>query len=290
MVTPKVGLALGGGGVRGVAHVGILKVLQANAIPVNMIAGTSIGGIVAAPFAAGIPADTIAEEVLRLGRMSTLVRLIDWAPSRRGLIQGQNIYKYLAEHLGGDLTFEELQIPLALTAVDMNNGAEVVLDSGPVIDAIRATMAVPGIIAPVEADGRKLVDGGILNNVPADLARKMGADVLIAVDVSAARLITDPSTGLNAEQVVHSVLAPNFALEIWRAQMIMMQEIVRLKLEIAQPEILLTPPVPPEIGMFNGANRLAELIEIGEQAATDALPQIMAAIKRATENQIAPTP
>ena len=276
---PKVGLALGGGGVRGVAHVGIIKVLQAHGVPIDMIAGTSVGGIVAAPFAAGRDADDIAVEILRLGKMSKLVKLIDWAPSRRGLIQGQNIYKYLAEQLGSDLTFAELQIPLALTAVDMNTGHEVVLDSGPVIDAIRATMAVPGVIAPVEMGAYRLVDGGILNNVPADLARKMGADVLIAVDVSAARLITDPTSGLNADDVIQSVMVPNFALEMWRAQVIMVQEIVRLKLELAQPEILLTPPIPSDIGMFNGANRLAELIEIGEQTARDALPQIMDAIE-----------
>ena len=277
---PRVGLALGGGGVRGFAHIGVLKTLVRAGVPVDMVAGTSVGGIVGAPLAAGHSIEEIEIELLRLTQIRSMVRLIDLRPNRRGLIQQENVHQYFAEQLGADLRFSDLPIPLALIAADIQNGKEIVLTQGSVIDAICATMAVPGVIAPMKIDGRKLVDGGILNNVPADVARSMGADVVIAVDVAAARLITDPDTGLSAEEVIKSPVLPRFALEMWRAQAIMMQEIVRLKLNIARPDILLSPSVPPEIGMFNGMGRAAELIAIGERAAEAALPAILAVLER----------
>ena len=276
---PKIGLALGGGGVRGFAHIGVLKALTRAGVPVDLIAGTSIGGIVGAPFAAGHAIEDIENELLRLVQLRSMVRLIDLRPNRRGLFQQESIHQYFADQLGADLQFSDLPIPLALIAADIRNGKEVVLTQGSVIDAICATMAVPGVIAPMEIEGRKLVDGGILNNVPANVARSMGADVVIAVDVAAARLITDPESGLSAEEVIRSPVLPRFALEMWRAQAIMMQEIVRLKLEIAKPDVLLKPPVPPEIGMFNGMGRAAELIAIGERTAEAALPAIQAALE-----------
>jgi len=272
-------VALGGGGVRGFAHIGVLKTLVRAGVPVDMVAGTSIGGIVGAPFAAGHSLEAIETELLRLVRLRSMVRLIDWLPTRRGLIQGQSVHQYFADQLGADLQFSDLPIPLALMAADMQRGEEVVLTSGSVIDAILATMAVPGVIAPVEIDGRRLADGGNLNNVPADVVRAMGADVVIAVDVAAARLITDPETGFSADDVIRSAVLPRFALDMWRAQAIMMQEIVRLKLAAAKPEILLHPPVPPEIGMFNGLGRASELIAIGERTAEAALPAIQAALE-----------
>lgn len=276
---PRVGVALGGGGVRGFAHIGVLKALVRAGIPVDLIAGTSVGGIVGAPFAAGHSVEEIEIELLRLVQLRSMVRLIDLRPNRRGLIQRESVHQYFAEQLGADLRFSHLPIPLALIAADIQNGKEIVLTQGSVIDAICATMAVPGVIAPMDIDGRKLVDGGILNNVPADVARSMGADVVIAVDVAAARLITDPETGLSAEEVIKSSVLPRFALDMWRAQAIMMQEIVRLKLESARPDILLKPPVPPEIGMFNGMGRAVELIAMGEETTEAALPAIQAALE-----------
>ena len=282
---PKIGLALGGGGARGIAHIGILKVLEAENIPIDLLAGTSMGGIVAAPFAVGYSAQRIAGEAIRLGSINNLLKFVDWLPTNKGLLQGQAVYAYLGRQLGEEMTFEDLSRPLALTAVDLHTGREVLLDSGPVKDAVRATMAIPGIISPVELDGAKLVDGGILNNVPADVARNMGADIVIAVDVSVGRLIADPSSGFNAEEAIRSALLPNFALDMWRAQAIMMQEIVRAKLRLAPPDVLISPPVPPDVTTFS-FNRAAELIEIGEAAARDALPEIEAAVARATDDGI----
>jgi NTE family protein len=271
---PRVGLALGGGGARGIAHIGVLKVLEREGVPVDFLAGTSIGGIVAAPYAAGLSARRIEVEALRLGSINNLVKLVDWLPTRKGLLQGQAAYRYLEEILGEDLKFDDLIRSLAIVTVDLNSGTQVVLKSGLVSEALRATMAIPGVIAPMKKGGVKLVDGGILNNVPADVVRAMGADVVIAVDVAAARLITDPDSGFDAEDVIRSTLLPNFALDMWRAQAVMMQEIVRLRLAANPPDLLIKPAVPPDVTTFS-MGRMAELIRIGEEATEAMLPKIL---------------
>lgn len=274
---PRVGLALGGGGARGIAHIGVLKILEREGVPVDFLAGTSIGGIVAAPYAAGFSAGEIEKEAVRLGSINNLVKFVDWLPNRKGLLQGQAVYRYLGQILGDDLCFEDLVRPLAIVAVDLNSGRQVILNSGLVSDAVRATLAIPGVIAPMKMDGRKLVDGGILNNVPADVARSMGADIVIAVDVAAARLILDPDSGLNAEDVIRSALLPNFALDMWRAQAVMMQEIVRLRSAANPPDLLIKPAVPPDVTTFS-VGRMAELIRIGEKATEAVLPEILALV------------
>ncbi len=275
---PLVGLALGGGGARGIAHIGILKVLERENVPIDFLAGTSIGGIVAAPFAAGFSAQQIEKEALQLGSINNLVKLVDWLPTRKGIVQGQAVYRYLEGILGENLCFEDLKRELALVAVDLHSGKQIVLRSGPVSEAVRATMAMPGVISPMKKGDAKLVDGGILNNVPADVAREMGADVVIAVDVAAARLITDPDSGLNAEDVIRSALVPDFALDMWRAQAVMMQEIVRLRLGADPPDLLIKPAIPPDVNTFS-IGRMAELILIGEKAAEAVLSEILALTK-----------
>jgi len=274
---PLVGLALGGGGARGIAHIGILKVLEREGVPVDLLAGTSIGGIVAAPFAAGLSALRIEQEALKLGSINNLVKLVDWLPTRKGVLQSQAVYRYLGEILGEKLCFEDLNRKLALVAVDLHSGKQVVMISGSVSEAMRATMAIPGVIAPMKKGDAKLVDGGILNNVPADVAREMGADIVIAVDVAAARLITDPDSGLNAEDVIRSALVPDFALDMWRAQAVMMQEIVRLRLAANPPDLLIKPAIPADVNTFS-IGRMEELIRIGEEAAEKALTEILALI------------
>ncbi len=272
---PLVGLALGGGGARGIAHIGILKVLERENVPIDFLAGTSIGGIIAAPFAAGLSAHQIEKEALQLGSINNLVKLVDWLPKRNGIVQGQAVYRYLGEIWGENLNFDDLKRELALVAVDLHSGKQIVLRSGPVSEAVRATMAIPGVIAPMKKGDAKLVDGGILNNVPADVAREMGADVVIAVDVAAARLITDPDSGLNAEDVIRSALVPDFALDMWRAQAVMMQEIVRLRLGANPPDLLIKPAIPPDVNTFS-LGRMAELVRIGEEAAEAVLSEILA--------------
>lgn len=217
---PKIGLALSGGGARGVAHVGVLQVLEENNIPIDYISGTSMGSIVGGLYATGMSPDEILD----------VVDSIDWhdvfhdLPSRQersfrrkrdddlylvkakpgidkdgiklpeGVIQGQKINLAITRftrHVAGIDDFDDFSIPFRAVASDIATGEAVVMGSGDLAYAIRASMSVPGAFAPVEIDGRSLVDGGIANNLPIDVVRSMGADIVIAVDISTPLLSED---------------------------------------------------------------------------------------------------
>ena len=194
---PIVGLALSGGGARGLAHIGVLKVLDREGIPVDLLAGTSAGGVVAALRALGMSPGEMEERGFWLGRWRNLVQLVDRADSRMGLFSAQKVADLLHRHFG-DKTFADLDIPLALVAVDLETGEEVVLQEGLVLDGLRATTAYPGVFEPVRIGERLLVDGGVLNNLPCDVARSMGADVVIAVDIG---VVMDDLPGFLENQI-----------------------------------------------------------------------------------------
>ena len=209
---PKIGIALGGGGAKGGAHVGVLKLFEELHIPIDYIAGTSIGGIVGGLYATGMTADQLAEAI---GNIDWSEALRDKPPRRdlsfrkkeenarylldlelgigrdgikwpSGFISGQNLF-FLLQSLTlnvSDITdFHQLPIPFECVATDVGSGEMVVLDSGYMATALRATMAIPGVFAPVSIDDRLLIDGGLVNNLPADVVREMGADIVIAVDL-----------------------------------------------------------------------------------------------------------
>ena len=173
---PMTGLALGGGGARGLAHIGILKTLKSAGVPIDYLVGSSMGGLIAALCAAGIPIEEMEAEALNMSKASQMVRLLDLAPPRRGLVKGERLRAYLTKLFGKDHLMENLPISLALVAVNLQTAKEVILSNGSLIEAVMATMAVPGIFAPVEINKQCLVDGGVLNNVPADVARQQGAE------------------------------------------------------------------------------------------------------------------
>lgn len=210
---PRVGLVLGGGGARGAAHVGVLQVLEELQVPVDIVVGTSMGSIVGGLYAAGrSPAEL--QQILEEARWDELLsdappRDARWFRRRQdergflvdlelglrdggpvappGLLLGRNIELFLSELLlpvATTPTFDDLALPFRCVAADLADGTAVVLAEGPLARAIRASMSLPGVFAPVEVDGRLLVDGGIVDNVPIDVARSLGADVVIVVDVS----------------------------------------------------------------------------------------------------------
>lgn len=212
---PVVGLVFSGGGARGMAHVGVLRALEEMQVPVDLVVGTSAGSAVAAVYATGMEVDDIEQRFLALDWLSSFRDDPGRAykPVRRkqndwrlplvpgvgvdaegfhvggGLISGQNLGFILNELTrNGALTddFDKLPIPFRAVATDLETGAEVVIDHGNLAEAIRASMSIPGVYAPVERGGLLLVDGGVANNLPVSVAREMGADIVIAVD------ITDP--------------------------------------------------------------------------------------------------
>ncbi|HID88517.1 MAG TPA: hypothetical protein EYP52_02220, partial [Anaerolineae bacterium] len=266
-------LALSGGGVRGLAHIGVLKVLEREGIPVHFLAGTSMGGFIAAAYAAGFSPNDLEAEALRFSNPRYLLGFLDRSLPRRGLIAEDKIEGYLREHLG-DVTFDRLRLPLALVAVDLNSGEKVVLREGPLVEAVRATTALPGVFPPVERDGQLLVDGGLLDNLPADVVRGMGADVVIAVDVS-----TDAkAVAFFAEMLQRRRFVPEGLVELmevlWRSVMVMQQEANRRSLEAAKPDVLIRPPIPAGVMVLGGFGRATEVIRAGEVAAQEALPRI----------------
>lgn len=179
----KFGLALGSGSARGLAHVGVIQVLEAYNIPIDMISGTSIGSVIGSLYAAGASLKQLEEAALSMKKSSTL-SLLDPALPHSGLIKGEKIEEILNDLALGDNTFDELKIPFAAVATEVTSGGEVILTQGKVIEAVRASISIPGIFTPVKYQEYYLVDGGVVDPVPVDVAHKIGADIIIAVSLA----------------------------------------------------------------------------------------------------------
>jgi NTE family protein len=270
----KIGLVLGGGGARGLAHIGVLKVFEREGIAIDVLAGTSMGGLIGALHAAGMSMQDIEAEALRRGTAKEIFRLLDLNISMRGLLKGSRIYNQLADTLGQELTFQELKIPLAVMAVDLRTGREVMISEGKVVEAIRATISVPGIFQPVEYGPYLLVDGGTLDNVPVEAAHKLGADYVIAVDVLPDFRQNQP--GL--PPVVQPIKPPRTPLPwhgLWHIELIMISAITSYALQLHAPDLVIRPELPVDMDVLLGFDRPQVAIAAGERAAEEALPSIL---------------
>ncbi|RKX26750.1 MAG: patatin [Candidatus Zixiibacteriota bacterium] len=177
----KIGLALGGGSARGWAHIGVIRALTEAGIDIDYIAGTSIGSVVGSVFAAG-NIKALEEVAVRLD-WKQIAYLFDVVLPKSGLIDGKKVAGFVRNHLR-KTNIEELPIPFCAVSTDLNTGDEVVIREGDVIEAVRASISIPGIFTPVRNNGRILVDGGLVNPVPVSVVKEMGADFVIAVDLS----------------------------------------------------------------------------------------------------------
>jgi NTE family protein len=271
---PIVGLALSGGGARGLAHIGVLKVLEREGISIDCLAGSSMGGIIGAAYAAGTTVAGLEKEARRMARLRELVKLVDPLPPRRGLLAGKRLRAYLSRFVDPSLTFRDLRLPLALTAVDLLSGEEIHLDQGPVIDALLATCAFPGVLPPVPSNGHWLVDGGLLNNLPVDVVRDLGAEVVIASNV------TPDSVQENALEAPETLrLLPDFLWDSYRAITVLGRALTRIRIIDSKPEVLIQPALPSDVGIFSSFPRATEIIEIGEREADRCLPQLHEALR-----------
>ncbi len=262
----KVGLALGGGGARGIAHIGVLKVLEAAGIPVDVVTGASMGGFIAAAYAAGKSPAELEALALRFANPLQLMRLMDPSPFTRGFLQGKRVREFLETLIGPHTTFADTRIPLALTAVDLPRGQLVVLRDGSLVDAVMATSALPGLWPPVERDDMELVDGGLLNNVPVDVARQLGADVVIAVRVAPAFPRPD--------RVLFNIpLLPQFGDHFYQSVLILSDALTNHQMAEMRPEVVLSPRLSDAVWLL-GFDRAAESLAAGELAAIQALDKI----------------
>lgn len=175
----KIGLALSGGGIKGIAHVGVLRVLEDYKIPIDFISGTSIGALIGAMYAAQPNAKKLEKDVLS----EDIGKLIDYTLSKYGLIKGNKIEEYLEKKLN-NIEFKDLKIPLFITAFDIDKKREIIFSKGDVSKAVRASISIPGIFVPVENNNKILVDAGLVDPIPTEILKKVGADIIIAVNVN----------------------------------------------------------------------------------------------------------
>jgi NTE family protein len=273
---PTLGIALGGGGARGFAHIGVLKVLQQAGIFPQLVAGTSMGGIVGAMYANGMSAEQMEATVKQVtGSTTDIMRAVDLNLNlaQTGLVRGARIYDFIAEILGPETTFAQLRRPLAMVATDIVTGREVVLDSGRVVDAVRATISVPSVFTPVELGSMRLVDGGMLNNLPVDVVHHMGADLVIAVDV-----LPNFQANTPGQPPVVAPLQPRRTprtyRELWHIVTIMISASTEAHLQRWPADVLLRPDLPADMDMLLSFDRSSEAIAAGAAAAEAALDQI----------------
>lgn len=257
------GLVLGGGGARGLAHIGVLRVLEREGYTPGVYAGTSMGGLVAAFAAAGHP-PSLLEEVAGSVPWRTL---LDIRPGS-GLLRASGFAQWTQRWLPA--TFEALACPLALTATDMLSGRQVYLSRGDLGLAIQATTAYPGAADPVAYRGMLLLDGGILNQVPVDAALFLGVTRVLAVDVTASTPLQRPGRTWRWQRENHvgTVRSLRRAVDIMQAQL------TETRLSFYHPDLLLT----PELGDIDltSFRRVKDAVAAGERAAERALPQLHA--------------
>jgi NTE family protein len=177
----KVGLALGSGSARGWAHIGAIEALQEANIPIHYVAGTSIGAFVGAVYATG-DLDSLKQFALQMDWKKVL-SYFDVVFPRSGLMNGKKVHELFSLHTKAR-TFDDFKIPVKMIATDLNGGEKIIIDSGNIIESIRASVSIPGIFTPVYLNNKWLVDGGLVDPVPVKVVRDMGADVVIAIDLN----------------------------------------------------------------------------------------------------------
>ena len=268
---PSVGLVLSGGGARGLAHIGVLRVLEREGIPVDYLAGSSMGGVIAAGYAAGMSSCDLEREALAATRKRHMLRLADPGLPNGGLIRGQQLLAFFEQEFG-EKTFSDLRLPLALIAVDLNSHREIVLREGSVAMALRATTSLPGLFTPVEMNDWRLVDGGLLNNLPVDVAKRTGAEIVIAVDISQNR---DEGIGHwigNQRWIPSGISATLDVLDESLSTLIIAAR--ENKLRQYPPNVFIQPDLPININSVAGYGRVEELITAGERATEEHLGEI----------------
>lgn len=243
----KTALVLGGGGSRGIAHLGVLQVLHEEGVPIDLIVGTSMGAIIGVLYGLGIPPDILTRR-MRVMQDHSLINLNRLTARSRQ----QNLRELLEEGMRGK-HFSDLRIPAVVMTVDMRRGEEVPLDHGPLLPAVLASSAVPSIFPPVELDGMQLADGGVIDSLSTREAYERDADVVIAVDIYPPLEKDNPwrdpisaITGIElpfVARAAESFRIPNAFSSMWRAVRVMAWHIHLERLEAFPPTILMRPDV-----------------------------------------------
>lgn len=268
-------VALGGGGARGLAHLGVLRVLEREGFCIRGIAGTSMGGVIAALYAAGYS----PEEMLKRSSSMSLTALLRARPEGAGLVGLKRVTESLRSYLGNK-TFADLRIPLALTATNLETGREMVITEGGVVEGVLATIALPGIFPPAIQGDHRLVDGGMVDPVPVEPARRLFSAPVVAVALSPSperwgEARSPSPLGALPLFDMFSHLRPGQALAVFlRALEISSRAMTEQHLKLTRPDVVIRPEVW-HIGLFDDVSP-AEAAAIGEQATEAALPELRA--------------
>lgn len=274
----EITLALGGGGIRGVAHIGVVRALVSNGFTIKAIAGTSAGGIFGAAFAAGFNSHEIEEIARNFAEKPSFKRQSSDRPSLLGV---DGIHKILVELLG-EITIEELPIPFVTTAVSINSGKEIIISTGKVVDAVLATIAIPGVLPSQEIGGKILMDGGVLDPVPVKAARWLNPSLPVVAVVlnkkpenfeeSPYQLpFTVPVPSTIVDQIKKLRLVEALAI-FTRSSEVSSNKLSELNLIIDQPDVT----IAPLVGQYNLLDKVdaSDLIRSGEIAAEKMIPQL----------------
>ena len=251
---PRVGLALAGGFARGIAHIGVIRVLREAGIPIDCVAGTSVGSLIGAAYCSGAS----LEEMERIGCLTTFADFGRWTPSWLGLATNQRMEKFLARFTPAK-TFEELQTPLAIATTDIIDGVSVYYSTGPIAPPLRASCAYPGLFVPIQFENRTLVDGFLTAPVPVEGVLLFGADLVIAVYLESGNL-GQPRTFTDILSRSFNIMQRHADLA-WRTQ----------------ADIIIEPDVKQFV--WDDFTRTPDMVAAGEIAALHALPQIRAALR-----------
>lgn len=251
---PRVGLALAGGFARGIAHIGVLRVLREAGIPIDCVAGTSVGSLIGTAFCAGASLELMEE----VGASTSFADFGRWTPSWLGLATNQRMEKFLARFTPVK-TFEELQIPLAIAATDIIAGVSVYYSHGAIVPPLRASCAYPGLFVPIQYENRTLVDGFLTSPVPIEGVLLLGADIVIAVYMESENL-EEPRTFTDILSRSFNIIQRHSDLA-WRTQ----------------ADIIIEPDVKQFV--WDDFSRTPDMVAAGEIAALGALPQIRAALR-----------
>jgi NTE family protein len=251
---PRVGLALAGGFARGIAHIGVLRVLCEAGIPIDCVAGTSVGALIAIGYCSGASLDKMTE----VGATTSFTDFGRWTPSWLGLATNQRMEKYLARFTSVK-TFEELRTPLAIATTDITAGVSVYYSHGPIAPPLRASCAYPGLFVPIQFEGRTLVDGFLTAPVPVEGALLLGADVVIAVYLESGN-IEEPRTFTDVLSRSFNIIQRHGDLA-WRTQ----------------ADVIIEPDVKNFV--WDDFSKTPEMVAAGEAAALAALPEIRALLR-----------
>ena len=251
---PKIGLALGSGSARGLAHIGVLEVFEENGIPVDMVAGSSMGAFVGAIYATGASARMIHGIATQLCTMEYR-KLFDVTIPRTGFIRGQRA-DAIIRTITGDRRIEDLKLPYSCVSTCLEDGISHVFKTGKVADAVRASISIPGVFEPVTIDGKTYVDGGVLDRIPAGVVRDMGADIVIAVDVGF------QGGNRTTPKNIMDVLLSSYELLEW--------EVMRTRQ--ASADVVIT---PQGLNISSSSfNQIEAFVTVGREAALAALDEI----------------